>query len=136
MTGLYGQNHALALLLKESMRALSEATRQLDTLRQVTHQVRTYLEMHLESDPDIDTVAKDLGYSRRTLTRRLREEATSFMQTKDQLRRTIAIQLLLANQLPVAIIAARLGFADLTTFDRAFKKWTGTTPLAYRRSAA
>ena len=134
--GLYGQNRALALLLEESKRALSEATRQLDTLRQVTLQVRTYLETHLESDPDIDTVAEALGYSRRTLTRRLREEATRFLQIKDQLRRSRALQLLIANQLPVEAIADRVGFADLTTFHRAFKKWTGTTPLAYRRSTA
>jgi len=134
--GLYGENQALALLLKETKRALSEATRQLDSLRQVTHQVRTYLEAHLGSDPDIDTTAKVLGYSRRTLTRRLREEATSFLQIKDQLRRSLALQLLIANRLPVEAIAGRVGFVDLTTFHRAFKKWTGTTPLAYRRLTA
>lgn len=133
---MYGQNRALALLLEESKRALSEATRQLDTLRQVTQQVRSCLETHLESDPDIDTVAEALGYSRRTLTRRLCEEATRFLQIKDQLRRSRALQLLIANQLPVEAIADRVGFADLTTFHRAFKKWTGTTPLAYRRSTA
>lgn len=134
--GLYGQSKALALLLKETRRALSEATSQLDTLRRVTQQVRSYLEIHLESDPDIDTAAGALGYSRRTLTRRLREEETSFLRVKDQLRRTLALQLLIANQLPVEAIAERVGFADLTTFHRAFKKWTGTTPLAYRRSGA
>lgn len=132
--GLYGQSKALALLLKETRRALSEATSQLDTLRRVTQQLRSYLEIHLESDPDIDTAAGALGYSRRTLTRRLREEETSFLRVKDQLRRTLALQLLIANQLPVEAIADRVGFADLTTFHRAFKKWTGSTPLAYRRS--
>lgn len=135
MKGLYGKNQTLALLLQESKRALSEATRQLDSLRQVTHQVRTYLEAHLQSDPDIDTVTKALGYSRRTLTRRLQEEATTFFRIKDQQRRALALQLLIASQLPVEAIADRVGFADLTTFHRAFKKWTGTTPLAYRRSS-
>ena len=134
--GLYGQNQTLALLLKESKRALSEATRQLDSLRQATHQVRSYLEEHLQNDPDIDAVAEVLGYSRRTLTRRLREEDTSFFQIKDHLRRALALQLLIASQLPVEVIADRVGFADLTTFHRAFKKWTGTTPLGYRRSTA
>lgn len=134
--GLYGQNQALALLLKESKRELAEATRQLDAINQVSHQVRTYLETHLQRDPDIDTVAEALGYSRRTLTRRLREEATSFLQVKDHLRRSLALQLLIGNQLPVEVIADRIGFADLTTFHRAFKKWTGSTPSAYRRSTA
>lgn len=134
--GLYEQNQALALLLKESKRALAEATRQLDSLHRVTHDVRSWLETRLQSDPDIDMVAEALGYSRRTLTRRLGEEATSFLQIKDQLRRALASQLLIASRLPVEIIADRVGFADLTTFHRAFKKWTGTTPLAYRRSGA
>lgn len=136
INGLYGQSQALALLLEESKRALSEATRQLDALRKVTKQVRTFLETHLESDPDIDTTAKVLGYSRRTLTRRLREEATSFLQIKDQLRRSLAQQLLIVKRLPVEDVAERVGFADLTSFHRAFKKWTGTTPLAYRRFTA
>ncbi|WP_374487090.1 helix-turn-helix domain-containing protein [Zoogloea sp.] len=69
-------------LLEETKRALSEATRQLDTLRQFAHQLPTYLETHLERGPDIDTAAEALGYSRRTLTRRLREEATSFLHIK------------------------------------------------------
>ena len=136
INGLYGQGQALALLLEESKRALSEATRQMDALRKVTKQVRTFLETHLESDPDIDAAAKVLGYSRRTLTRRLREEATSFLQIKDQLRRSLAQQLLIVKRLPVEAVAERVGFADLKSFHRAFKKWTGTTPLAYRRFTA
>ncbi|WP_184414995.1 nuclear transport factor 2 family protein [Rhodocyclus tenuis] len=134
--GLYGQNQELALLLKESKRALAEATRQLDALKQVSHQVRAYLETCLESDPDIETVADVLGYSRRTLTRRLGEEGSSFLQIKDCLRRALALQLLATGRWSVEAISARVGFADLTTFHRAFRKWTGTTPLGYQRSSA
>jgi len=134
--GLYGQNQELALLLKESKRALAEATRQLDALKQVSHQVRAYLEICLESDPDIETVADVLGYSRRTLTRRLGQEGSSFLQIKDRLRRALALQLLATGRWSVEAISARVGFADLTTFHRAFRKWTGTTPLGYQRSSA
>ena len=133
--GLYEQNQELTLLLKERTRALEEATRQLDALNQVSHQVRTYLESCLESDPDIDASAAALGYSRRTLTRRLREERTSYLQIKDHLRRTVALQLLATTELTVETISDRVGFADLSSFHRAFKKWSGTTPQAYQRSA-
>ena len=135
LKGLYERNQELELLLKERTQALEEATHQLDVLNQVGHQVRRYLETRLESDPDIDAVADALGYSRRTLTRRLREEGTSFLQTKDRLRRALALQLLVTTQLPVETISDRVGFSDLTSFHRAFKKWTGTTPLSYQRSA-
>ena len=135
LKGLYGKNQELSLLLKERTRALDEAIVQLDALKQVSHQVRTYLESRLESDPDIDSAAASLAYSRRTLTRRLREEGSSFLKIKDQLRRTLALQLLATTRLPVEAISARVGFADLSTFHRAFKKWTGTTPQVYQRSA-
>lgn len=132
---LYERNHELELLLKERTLALDEATRQLDALHQATHQVRTYLESHLADDPDIETVAVALKCSRRTLTRRLKEEGSNFLQIKNRLRRTLALQWLARKQLPVASIAEQLGFADLTSFHRAFKQWTGTTPRSYQCSA-
>lgn len=130
--GLYERNHELELLLQERTRALQEATLKLDALHRVSHQVRQYLESRLAEDPDIQAAADALGYSRRTLTRRLREEGASFLQIKDQLRRTVALQLLIRNKLPVESITVQIGFTDLSTFHRSFKKWTGTTPLAYR----
>ena len=133
--GLYERNHELELLLKERTQALEEAKRKLDAVYQISHQVRTYLEPRLAGDPDIDMAAMALNYSRRTLTRRLREEGSSFLQIKDRLRRRITLQLLVKEQLPVEAIAVQIGFADLSTFHRSFKKWTGTTPLAYLRSS-
>ena len=134
LKGLYGKSQELSRLLEERTRALAEATRQLDALKPISHRVRTYLETRLQTDPGIDSVAAALAYSRRTLTRRLREEGSSFLKIKDQLRRTLALQLLATTQLPMGTIAARVGFADLSTFHRVFKKWTGTTPQGYLHS--
>ena len=131
---LYERNHELELLLKERTRALDEATRKLDALNQTSHHVRTYLEPRLADDPDIEAVAEALLCSRRTLTRRLREEGTTFLQIKDGVRRAAALQLLIRDKLPVKSVALQVGFAELSTFHRAFKKWTGSTPLAYQRS--
>ena len=131
---LYERNHALDLLLRERTLALEEATRKLDALNQVSHKVRIYLEPRLAQDLDVQAVANALHYSRRTLTRRLREEGTSFLQIKDRLRRTAVMQLLIKDRFAVDIIAVQTGFTDLSTFHRSFKKWTGTTPLAYQRA--
>ena len=131
---LYERNHELALLLKERTRALEEATRKLDALNQTSHQVRANLGPRLANDPDIDSVAQALLCSRRTLTRRLREEGTTFLKIKDGMRRACALQLLIKDKLPVKSVALQVGFADLSTFHRAFKKRTGSTPLAYQRT--
>jgi AraC-like DNA-binding protein len=57
----------------------------------------------------------------------------SFQGLKDSLRRDLAIEWLTAGRLPVAEVAAELGYAEPSAFHRAFRKWTGVTPGAYRR---
>ena len=79
------------------------------------------------------TIAQALNLSTRTLVRRLQAEGTTFLQVKEQLRQDITLRLLRQGQQPVEDIAAQIGFESLTAFHRAFKTWTGTTPLAYQR---
>lgn len=82
--------------------------------------------------PDFETIAHNLNTSPQTLRRRLRSENTSFQEIKDNLRRDIAIVHLTRDQLAIDEIAHRAGFTETSTFHRAFKKWTGVTPGAYR----
>ena len=103
--------------------------------RIVSHRVREYLEKRLDQTSGIAEVAKALHFSLRTLSRRLGEEGTSFQAIKDELRRDVAIQRLTKTRMPVALIGNQIGFDDPTTFHRAFKKWTGSAPGAYRRRA-
>lgn len=98
----------------------------------VSHHVREYLEKHLDSPTSITEVAKALHFSVRTLFRRLDAEGATFQAIKDELRRDVAIQRLTKTDTPIAVIGAEIGFDDPTTFHRAFKKWTGSTPGAYR----
>mgnify|MGYP006207581605 CR=1 FL=1 len=72
------------------------------------------------------------GVSPQTLRRHLREEGTSFQALKDELRRDIAIYHLGRADLSLLEIAEQLGFSEPSAFHRAFKKWTGLTPGAYR----
>lgn len=81
---------------------------------------------------DFETIAQQLNTSPQTLRRRLRAENTSFQEIKDNLRRDIAIVHLTRDQLAINEIAHRAGFTETSTFHRAFKKWTGVTPGAYR----
>lgn len=82
----------------------------------------------------LDQVAKLVHLSPRTLKRRLAEEATTFSTLRDDVRRQRALLLLDDRRLTIGEIATRLGYTELPNFTRAFRKWTGVTPAAYRSS--
>lgn len=81
----------------------------------------------------IDAVARDLNMSTRTLRRHLDAVGTSYRALLDEVRRTLAEEMLTATPLSVRDVAIRLGYAEASTFIYAFKRWTGTTPASYRR---
>lgn len=81
-----------------------------------------------------DEVAKAMHMSARTLQRRLEGEGTTFSEVLDGAREQLARQLVADLSLGLADIADRVGFADLATFTRAFKRWTGLPPGQFRRS--
>lgn len=82
----------------------------------------------------IDT-AKQLAVSERTLHRRLAEQGLAFGTILDQVRQQRACDLLQRSMLTVEQIADMLGFQEPASFSRAFKRWTGTTALQWRRQA-
>ncbi len=84
--------------------------------------------------PDFEQIADSLHLTPQTLRRRLRDEGTSYQEIKDNIRRDAAIYHLERNQLSINDIAQEVGFSEPSTFHRAFKKWTGVTPGAYRNS--
>lgn len=83
--------------------------------------------------PELDRLAQDLHVSGTTLQRRLHQEGLSYQRLKDDLRRDIAIDLLAAASMTVSEVAVRTGFQEASAFHRAFKKWTGVSPGAYRK---
>jgi len=131
--GLLEQNQELQRLLQERTLELEAANQKLVALMPFHDQVRRCLETRLREASDMATIAQALSLSTRTLVRRLQAEGTTFLQIKDQLRQDISLRLLRQGQQPVEDIAAQIGFESLTAFHRAFKTWTGSTPLAYRR---
>lgn len=82
--------------------------------------------------PDLDSAARALHTSGRSLRRHLAEMGTSYQQVLDEVRRRLALQYLTTTHLPLYEIAHLLGFSDPSNFRRAFRKWTGRTPGDYR----
>jgi AraC-like DNA-binding protein len=93
------------------------------------------MEARLDAKLDATAVAALLHMSVRTFQRRLDDEGTTFSELYDRARELRARRLLEGSSLPLAEIAYRSGFADLATFSRAFKRWTGVPPGAFRRRA-
>jgi AraC-like DNA-binding protein len=77
-------------------------------------------------------VARLLGMSERTLQRRLGESGSSFTALLEDFRRAEAMRLLADTDVALAEVAARLGYAEQTSFTRAFRRWSDTTPAAWR----
>jgi len=87
-----------------------------------------------QTDLTLDGVVTTLAVSRRTLTRRLAEEGTSFRQILDDVRRDFARALLQDRSLSVADIAFFLQYSEPAAFHRCFKRWTGHTPQSFREA--
>lgn len=83
--------------------------------------------------PKIETIAKDLGTSARTLTRRLAELGISFSEILDELRYHLAVQYLRDGTSTISQVTWLLGYREPSASVRAFKRWTGKTPTAFRR---
>jgi AraC-like DNA-binding protein len=79
-----------------------------------------------------DSIAKALAMSRRTLTRRLGQERTSFRAILDDVRAELARALLQDRNLSIADVAFFLQYSEPAAFHRSFRRWTGETPQNYR----
>ena len=94
--------------------------------------VRAAIARRAEGVPSLAEVARELHVSTRTLKRKLADRGTTFSAILDDVRRQRALLLLDNRELSIGEIAGRLGYSEVPNFTRAFRKWTGTTPGAYR----
>jgi AraC-like DNA-binding protein len=81
----------------------------------------------------MEAVAGQLGLSRASLFRKLKEEGVTFEQVLDDLRHKLALRYLNGDGLSVKEAAYRLGFSEAASFSRAFKRWTGKRPSGTSR---
>jgi AraC-like DNA-binding protein len=119
------------LLEEKAEQLLSKMSAQQSVRGQVEQALLPLL--HL-GNPGADQVAAQLGISRQTLFRYLKNEGTTYRQVLEDLRHTSAISHLKSQTLSVGEIAYLLGFSDLAAFSRAFKRWTGQSPRDFRQN--
>lgn len=79
-------------------------------------------------------IAQELNMSERSLQRKLQKKGTSFRNILEDVRKIAAIQYIKNPANTMTDIAFLLGFSEQSTFSRAFKKWTGSSPAKYRQS--
>jgi AraC-like DNA-binding protein len=84
-------------------------------------------------DASIEAIARELATAPRTLQRRLSAAGSSFQALVEQTRREAAERYLAASTLSIAEIGYLLGYSEAAAFHRAFKRWNGETPHAFRR---
>ncbi len=104
-----------------------------DPSRSWRARVRDYLRRQLSGGaPTLEVTAEAVGMTTRSLQRRLQEAQTTYRELLDGLRESEARRLLGATNLSVDEISFLLGYSERRAFIRAFTRWTGTTPGAYR----
>jgi AraC-like DNA-binding protein len=120
-------------MAQASERIALEYLERLDRTDSVTQVRRRILELLPSGPPTQTEIARSLALSPRTLHRRLAEAGTSFAGLLDDTRRELAGGYLQRTDYSIAEVAYLLGFAEVSSFNRAFRRWTGTPPSAVRR---
>jgi AraC-like DNA-binding protein len=126
---MHWQPELQALMRAEAERGMQRLSRSLTC----AERVRAWLAGRRDRQvPDMAVASRELGISVRSLRRRLEEEGTSYRELTQSMIYESACSMLRNPDLTLQAIAHALGFADSSTFHRAFMRWAGQTPLAYR----
>lgn len=125
-----------ARLFRALLPGLEEERRQRLADTDLTTRISLVIESRLGSGEfGIDEVARELCMSKRTLQRRLQELQLEFVDLVEEIRQALAIDLVSHSSLSLTKIAQQLGYAEASSFTRAFRRWTGLTPREYRQKA-
>lgn len=118
--------------LAQTKRANAEL-RELNIPAAWTKQVKAVLTtLFYQGEPEISDAAGLLGVSVRVLQRHLQSESTSFRQLVDDTRKEVVLKHLNDNLLPIHEIAFLAGYKENSSFYKAFRRWTGTTPKRFQ----
>lgn len=111
----------------------AEELRSIDAATSVSSRVLRLLESVRGTGlPVLEAVAAQLKVSPRTLRRQLSGEGARYQALLDQVRHKRALELLRHGRLSIDEIADGLGYSDPSNFGRAFRKWEGVSPTAWR----
>lgn len=110
-----------------------EASRH-DTSNLVSQLYRSLRLLLIDGQASGDLLAQQFAMHRRTLNRRLRAQGRTFRSVLDEVRFEAARHLLGDTRLAIVQIAGALGYAEASAFSRAFRRWSGMSPLEWRES--
>jgi len=122
-------NPLVAQQVERECKALLERRRQRKGLAE---KVRDIILHEPKRIPAFDAVAAKLCMTTRTLRRHLVTESTSYRQLVEEVRQTLAQELLTTGRLKMDEVAERLGYSDATSFSHAFRRWSGQAPRDFR----
>jgi AraC-like DNA-binding protein len=124
-------NYLNDLLQRYAEAALADLPQPRDSLRSAVERVLPQLLPHAKASAS--NVARQLGMSTRTLSRRLGgDEGVRFTEILEATRAALARRYLAERDLPVSEIAWLLGYREVSSFTNAFKRWSGMTPRQFR----
>jgi AraC-like DNA-binding protein len=130
---LPGADAALSAIVRRRLDQVLPRGAVLPTSASLSARVRRMLVEDLgQTTLTADSVARALALSRRTLTRRLGEEGTSFRAILDDVRAELSRAMLQDRSLSIADVAFFLQYSEPAAFHRSFRRWTGQTPQHYR----
>lgn len=119
-----------ARTLPKQLRKYLEQRHKDSLLQQVRHVIQLMLPV---GNCNLESVALAIGYSKRTLQRRLLEEKTSFQELIDEVRNNLSLDYLAHQHYRLTDVAAVLGYSELSAFTRSFKRWQGLSPQQWRQ---
>ena len=125
---------AMRALLEQQARALALALPTADALDRALQQA--LVRRLPEGEVSLARVAADLHLSVRSLQRRLQQRGLSWRLLLERTRQHLAQAYLADSALQLGEIALLLGYSEQSAFNRAWRQWTGTTPLQWRRRHA
>lgn len=123
-------NHLLSILRDYCESMLTERGTLSSELRAMVE--NEIVELLPHGNAQVERVASNLGMSNRTLARRLSEDGTSYAVVLDELRRDVSVRYLKDHSLSLKQISWLLGYSEVTSFNHAFKRWTGNSPKRSR----
>ena len=103
-----------------------------DFISKIRHLISNSL---ISGMPDQKRIADQLGMSARTLQRRLHDKQVVFADLVDDIRYTVAQDYVTHSEFSLTDVAMMLGYNELSSFSRAFKRWSGVSPHQLRESA-
>jgi len=120
---------ALEFYLKHQLRLRGQDD---DLIRKLRHLVMATLHTGI---PELPSISSQLGVSERTLQRRLRDKNIVFSDLVDNIRKSIALEYVRGTTYRLTDVAQMLGYTDPSSFTRAFKRWTDSSPMKIRNEA-